>query len=161
MDAVASPSTSDRPFGAPLAIAHVVDLPLPPSVNRLWRSAGKKVFRSQEYQDWQRQADLAFMCVKRGQVRTIQGEFIAVIEFKRPRTNADLDNRTKAVLDFAQRVGLIANDKNAVEITLRWSDEAALGCRLKLKSVGYQPEPVDSWQTIGGAAARVVQGLRK
>ena len=163
MDAVAS--QIDRPFGLPPEIVHVVDIPCPPSVNRIWRTSGKKVYRSQEYLAWICQADFSLMTGGVGKSllarqRTIQGEFIAIIELKRPRANADLDNRAKCVLDWAQRVRLISNDKHAVEITLRWSNSAPLGCRLTLRSVGDQPPQIDSWQSIGAAAGRVAAKAR-
>jgi hypothetical protein len=52
---------------------------------------------------------------------------------------------------------LVSDDKNLVEVTARWSDAAVLGCRLKIKSFGEQPDQSDSWQNIGSAAARVVR----
>lgn len=159
MDAVAS--QIDRPFGLPPEIVHVVDLPRPPSANRLWRSAGKKVYRSAIYMDWIHQAGFALMTAPRRNRQTIQGDFVALIEIKRSRANADLGNHEKATLDFAQRAGLIANDKHAVEITLRWSNSAPLGCRLTLRSVGDQPPQIDSWQSIGAAAGRVAKGINR
>ena len=68
--------------------------------------------------------------------KTIYGPFAALIELKRPAPNADLDNRIKAALDWAQHVGLVINDHNCVDVRAIWSDEAFTGCRLTLRSVG-------------------------
>jgi hypothetical protein len=39
-------------------------------------------------------------------------------------------------LDYAQRIGLVSNDQNCMELTARWSEEATIGCRLTLRSIG-------------------------
>lgn len=133
---------SDRPFGVPptpaVPIVTVLDLPCPPSVNRIWRNNGKNgtVSRAREYTDWIKQADMAMLvdCAMRGR-RVIEGPFSARIEVKRPGPNSDIDNRIKAVLDYAQSRGFIANDKHLVSVTACWSDVSERGCRLTLTEV--------------------------
>lgn len=129
------PQTVDRPFGLP-AIVTVLDLPIPPSVNRIWqhKKAGKKqVFMAPEYRRWIKQADMCVLATAqlRG-VKRIDGLFEAEIALQ--RTAGDLDNRIKAVLDYAQSRALIANDKNCERVTAFWG-EAPRGCRLTLKEI--------------------------
>jgi Holliday junction resolvase RusA-like endonuclease len=140
MNEFLAPSTAAPPFAMPRPpIVSIVDLPLPPSVNRIWRSnkAGKlAVSRSAEYRLWIEQADILIMTMggMRGR-KTIKGPFIALIEIKKPNINSDLDNRIKAVLDYAQSRAFVDNDRNCVSITAQWSAAALHGCRLTLREV--------------------------
>ena len=119
----------------------ILDLPPPPSTNRLWAiygdGASKRFGTTNEYKAWQKAADAAVMMAHalRG-VEKITGPFRATIELQ-PIAAADLDNRAKACLDYAQRVEVIADDRNCRELHMRWVDasEAPQGCRLKLEAL--------------------------
>lgn len=129
--------SNDIPFLLPTGNVLTVDLPLPISVNRIWRAnkAGKKrVSISPEYANWKRHADMLVMSMGalRG-VRRIHGKFEARIVIQ--RTPGDLDNRIKGVLDWAQSRELIDDDKFCERITAEWG-EAPTGCRLTLREVG-------------------------
>ena len=123
----------DPPFGCPADIQ--VHLPMPPSVNRIWRStrAGqgdRRVSISPEYKSWKRQADMLAIAMGalRG-IRKIQGPFAATIIIKRGR--GDLDNRIKGVLDWAQSRELVRDDKDCEKLTIEYG-EAPHGCLLTL-----------------------------
>lgn len=113
----------------------VLHLPSPPSVNDLWsprRGGGMRL--SDRYRHWIAEADglTRELCQLRG-VRRIEGLFTAEVTLRRSR--ADLDNvGSKAVLDFAQRVEVIANDKHCEELRVRWGD-APHGCRLIIREI--------------------------
>jgi crossover junction endodeoxyribonuclease RusA len=133
------PSYADAPFHAPvddlLIGAIMIDLPMPPSVNRIWRAtrAGpNKVSLSPEYKAWKKHADgLALsMCQFRG-LKTIVGPFEAKIVLQRQR--GDIDNRSKGVLDWLQSRGVIADDKYCERLVLEWG-EAPHGCRVFVKA---------------------------
>lgn len=113
-----------------------VDLPYPPSTNRIWRAnrAGpKRVSISPEYEQWKRAADkLAIALGGVKHVKQLNGPFEALIILKRQR--GDLDNRVKGVLDWAQSRNLIADDKHCERLTVTWG-EAPYGCRLILRGV--------------------------
>lgn len=139
------PSTIDRPFGCPpdvprrpKRIVHVLDMPCPPSVNRIWRNNGKRsiVSLAPAYKKWMREADALLLLTGafRGK-KTIEGEFVALIEIRRPTADSDLDNRIKALLDYAQSREFIANDRHLVEVLARWSTSIAQGARLTLRSL--------------------------
>lgn len=128
------PSYADAPFHAPADI--VIDLPPPVSTNRLWL-IGKgdrtrlSLSKSRAYARWIKCAD--DMLLEFGQlrgVRTITGNFTALIVVK--RSNLDLDNNAKGVLDFLQSRNFIVNDKYCEELTLRWGD-APTGCRVTVR----------------------------
>ena len=113
----------------------VIDLPYPPSVNRLWRRGAEGMFLSKEYVAWKKAADNLALAtaVLRGRKR-IDGAFEAHVVLARDQRgrNSDLDNHgSKAVLDWAQRVELIANDKHCERLVVEYG-EAPHGCRLVL-----------------------------
>jgi Holliday junction resolvase RusA-like endonuclease len=114
----------------------VIDLPFPPSGNRIWRvrKAGKNLVSiSPEYANWRRQADL--LTISMGsckRVKRIAGPFEAGIVLQRRR--GDLDNRIKGVLDWAQSRLLIADDKFCEKLTVEWGD-APHGCRLTMHAL--------------------------
>jgi Holliday junction resolvase RusA-like endonuclease len=126
------PDYADAPFHAPADI--VIDLPYPPSVNRIWRAnkAGPKaVSISPEYRTWKKHADgLALSMAQFRGVKTIVGPFEAKIVLKRQR--GDLDNRSKGVLDWLQSRGVIADDKYCERLTMEWG-EAPTGCRVTVR----------------------------
>ena len=119
-----------------------IDLPFPPSVNRIWRvgtnrSTGKRfVYRSKPYMKWLREADAQWMAQKpRGAFKMIEGPFKARIMLSRPdKRRRDDSNYHKVVMDFAQRVGIIKDDANCLETRSGWvmDEEAPIGMRLKI-----------------------------
>lgn len=120
----------------------VVHLPMPPSVNRIWRSnrAGKqKVSRSPLYREWIQNADdLSMVLAQLRGIPKIPGRFTALVTLpfddRGQDPPFDIDNRIKGVLDWAQSRALVANDRRAMEVTIRWGrpEEAPYGCKLEL-----------------------------
>lgn len=137
--AEASALAIDRPFAPPLEC--VMDLPFPPSTNEIWAPRrGKGLRASDVYMRWKHQADMAVIAngTWRDRVR-MPNAFTAEILLSRSerRPSHDADNRIKAVLDWAQRVELIANDRLSEDVRARWVNpyDAPHGCRLILRSV--------------------------
>jgi len=94
-----------------------LELPAPPSVNRFMRKLGNK---TPVVQRWIRQADMAFTMERARRplpkiVMAYEAEFI----FAR-RSNSDLDNRCKPLMDYLQRIGLIENDRLCEKLVLSW-----------------------------------------
>ena len=139
MHGSATASFTDLPFAVPAELVHVLDLPCPPSVNALWRSNRGRVHKSKAYEKWLHEADNA--AVLRGYVRgrkSIPGPFEARIRVVRTATKADIDNvGTKALFDWPQSRGFIANDKNCVRYSVEWTaaDMMPAECRLTLRSL--------------------------
>jgi Holliday junction resolvase RusA-like endonuclease len=137
------PNAIDRPFGcppAPAPIVHVLDLPPPPSVNRIWRNnagnTANAVSRAPAYKAWIKDAGMAVLVdgLLRGR-KTIPGRFTAMIEIRRGAVQGDLDNRVKALFDFAQSHLFISNDKNLEAYTVRWSENTGRGVRMTLQEI--------------------------
>lgn len=129
----------DRPFSLPAdSIEIIIDLPLPPSTNRIWRHARGRTFKSAEYVAWGEQADICYMLARarqRGRLPKISGPFEACILLAEGR--GDGDNRIKAVLDWAESRDLVRNDSDCRRGSWEWveTERAPKGCRLTLRSL--------------------------
>jgi Holliday junction resolvase RusA-like endonuclease len=113
----------------------VLDLPVPPSVNRTRKVdwAGRA-----DVKRWMMRADelvTLFRSLK-GNVR-MDGQFEATIILSESHTKMDADNAIKSVIDYALRLELIKDDspKFMRKITVCWGD-APHGCRLILRPIG-------------------------
>lgn len=94
---------------------------LPPSVNAIWRfTKGGKMYRTSEYMTWQNGETWNVSAQLRGQHK-FSGPVFVTLAMRRPRANADLDNRIKGCLDLLQSVGAIENDKLVMGVNAFWS----------------------------------------
>lgn len=135
----AAESYVDVPFHLPPeSIEIIIDLPPPPSVNRIWRHQRGHVYKSKEYVSWQRECD-AVVVLNRQYPRDnkIIGPFEFCLYLSRAGCNGDGDNRIKAILDWLQSREIIANDKDCQKGRWEWvpAAEAPLGCRVHLRSL--------------------------
>lgn len=105
---------------------------MPPSMNAIWRYKKARVlksgrhmkagaFKSKRYVAWRRAADAEFL-LHHKEWQAVIGHFRAtiILNEKKRRSNADVDNRAKVVLDFLQRVGIIENDALCDGMTVEW-----------------------------------------
>lgn len=96
-----------------------LNLPIPPSVNRLWRPSGDGgMVRSDRYRTWWQAAGNALNVQRPGRV---EGDYALTMTVNRGKTKADIGNLEKACSDLLQHYGVIENDRRAVRITLEWS----------------------------------------
>lgn len=104
----------------------VLDIPFPPSANRLTRHGvrnGKRVsYTNPDYASWRKEAEGMYWQQKRNAGRPIKGAFTyhLVLDERRWPKASDGDNRQKAALDFLQAVGLIQDDKYAAGGSWSW-----------------------------------------
>lgn len=104
-------------------------LPTPPTANNMFANvAGKGRVKARGYLKWRNEALCQVAIMHRGK-SPISGPVSVEISLKRPRKNADIDNRIKPVLDLLQAAAVIDDDKNVQEIAARW-DDAADGCEV-------------------------------
>jgi Holliday junction resolvase RusA-like endonuclease len=117
-------ATVDDDLPEPIEI--VLDLPPPPSTNRLWRSARRRVFRSKVYLDWIRAADAEILARRQMPKKRIGGLFAAHVTLSQ-KVRGDIDNRIKGLLDFLQSREIIRNDSDCKRLVVE-RGEAAAGC---------------------------------
>jgi len=141
-------------MNTPLASSHdiVIDLPYPPSINRIWRSSAviksgsQKVYLAPTYKAWKSEADALLMTQRGWTLRSFVGPFSLDLALCPPKgqPRGDLDNRIKAVLDFLQRVSIVSNDKHCQLICAYWveSGQAPHGARVTVKPWGTQNQPL-------------------
>lgn len=109
------------------------NLPMPPSLWRLYQGAGKTRRKTSRYRRWIEQADRWATTQK--PLPKVRGPFsihIVLDENTPSKKRSDLDNRIKAVLDWMQTRELIVNDRDARVITIGWGF-APSGCQVTLK----------------------------
>jgi Holliday junction resolvase RusA-like endonuclease len=97
---------------------------IPPSVNGIWRSVGGRVLKSKDYREW---SAAAAWEIKAQKPRKFLDDVALTIELRRPRANADLDNRLKACIDVLTGT-VLADDRQVVDVRARWADID--GCRI-------------------------------
>lgn len=134
------PNVSHPPFAVPdrAPIVTVIELPFPPSTNRIWARGGHGgVTLSKDYRAWKDNADNFVLYTGAWRrARKIGGRFTfeLVLDANERKRAGDLDNRIKATLDWCQSRELIRNDSDCEDVHAYWGD-AAHGCRVTLRSV--------------------------
>ncbi len=94
---------------------------IPPSVNRLWRISGRRMYRSKLYTEWIDQCRKELVDID---PPFIDYPFAIEIIVGRPsQRRMDIDNRSKAVMDMLQHLDIITDDCLAHHITMYWSNE--------------------------------------
>lgn len=138
----------------------VMELPFPPSANRLWRAHnsfnGKpKFYRDGRYVSWLQECDCLCMANK-WRKQAIRGHFKAEIVLSEAKRlgHIDGDNRIKGLLDWCQRAGLIDDDALADGVAFDWG-LAPTGCRLTLIAIEPQVEPKPKVKINGSPIKRV------
>jgi len=104
--------------------AVVINFPRPPSANRMFlRQMTRRGHRdlTPEYKAWRDEAGWAVKMQMVG-IEAIACRFNVVIEV--PRSRMDLDNHVKPILDLAQNMGVITNDRNAASISITPADRS-------------------------------------
>jgi crossover junction endodeoxyribonuclease RusA len=99
-----------------------LQLPYPPSANRLWRNVpGKGTLKSKAYREWLEEATVWIATQAKGQF--IGGRFCVSILADAPdRRRRDLDNLAKPCLDALTLSGVVGDDSLARKVILEWSD---------------------------------------
>lgn len=99
-----------------LTLAH-----LPPSINHAFmRRQNGQVIRTDAYRTWANGEGYQVNRQLAGQHK-FEGPVFVTLAMRRPRSNADLDNRLKPIGDLLQKCGAIANDKLIMGWNVYWS----------------------------------------
>jgi len=120
-----------------------LQLPLAPSVNRLWRSgSGGRVYRSKEYTSW---LDEAGWMVRSQTRERIIGPYILHIAAVKPnKRKRDLDNILKATSDLLEEMGVVESDSECQALAAEWVD---YGSPMTVTIFGTEEE-TGEWQNI-------------
>lgn len=98
----------------------IVDLPMPPSANRIWRSNRGRVHRSKEYSAWR---DAAYWLIRRAtNGAQMVGPVHVLIDISH-KGRGDADNKIKPVLDALVHALAIGGDdkKHVWSVTAEWA----------------------------------------
>jgi len=109
-------------------------LPLPPSVNSLWRTGPNgRVYVAPRYKVWKTSAAWEIAAQARGQ--KIKGEYRMILRAVPPDARKrDLDNLLKAASDVLQAAGVIENDHYCRELIASWETEGPQ-CRIIVEAI--------------------------
>lgn len=109
-------------------------LPMPPSLNHIWRGRGARVTKSTRYTAWITTAGIALAQQK--PLPRYDGPVAVSISIGRPdKRRRDLDNcGAKAALDLLVRHGVLADDSLVHDLRLRW-DAEVVGARVEIETM--------------------------
>jgi len=93
-----------------------ITLPIPPSVNQIWRCQGSKVTKSKTYRNWQASCTMYALtnAIPRPRIRKAVAVEIIVRTGHGWRNTRDIDNIAKPVLDWLVLWGLLSTDNCSV-----------------------------------------------
>lgn len=118
----------------------VFSIKMPPTANKIWRvRKGSVPYKSEEYRAWRTEAAWDIAAQRGG--NSIEGPCKVEISARRPRANADLDNRIKPILDALQDGGAFANDNAVHEISAKWADLNHNGVFVCVESLRATTQP--------------------
>jgi Holliday junction resolvase RusA-like endonuclease len=129
----AIPSQSDPPFAVPPDI--VLDLPAPPSVNKVRRVDWSSVRVVKAWQNVSNAYVLAAKGRANSPLKLIKvPRFELHIVMSENHTKIDLDNGLKALIDYLRKIELIEDDspKHMRRLVVEWGI-APFGCRVTVK----------------------------
>src|SRR5262245_32630278 len=107
----------------------ILDLPLPPSLNVLWRANRGRVHRSNRYTDWQHDAGWE---LKSQRPTAVAGEVeIKISAGRSDNRRRDADNLAKSILDLITAHQVIADGSKVTAITSKW-DRSVPGGRVRI-----------------------------
>lgn len=93
-------------------------LPVPPSVNQLFRNVpGKGRVKTRVYDDWQGHALTSLRLQK---IAPLKGQVVVLFGVERSSRSADIDNRIKAMLDALVKAKIIQDDNQVTAFAAAW-----------------------------------------
>ena len=119
--------------------AITVILPIPPSVNAMYRNVlrvGR--VKTLAYKTWQAEAMMS--AIAHGAKGSIEGAYAIHVEIDRPdKRRRDLSNLLKAIEDFCVQAGYVTDDSLCQRIKMAWTDR-----------IEGRPGPVRVWLIATG-----------
>ena len=108
----------------------VFEMPVPPSLNNIYKNAGRIRVKTRGYIAWKASAVVA---VERQHIEPFTCP--VVVDISVPERRGDIDNRAKPVLDVMTAAGVITDDSNkwVREVRVRWIDKSNTAARISVK----------------------------
>lgn len=148
--------TSGRKSGAvalPVATAPLsLIIPTPPSLDAMFgnqKGKGKGRYPTPLYKNWQ---IMAAQMIMRQAPKRFDAPVVILAQINRKSTQADIDNRPKAVLDILKTVGVYSDDKIVTGIAFIWGPTIATSRLLVVPAQGVfkiQFHPYDETGSLG------------
>lgn len=102
-----------------------IELPYPPTVNNLFKNAGKSRVKTLAYTSW---IKLASTFIKAGHRQNV-GPYSIAIALKRPdNRRRDIANCEKAISDLLVAHGVVRDDSLCERLTMTWDSGINAGC---------------------------------
>lgn len=96
----------------------VIDLPLTISVNALWRIAGKRLIKSEEYKAWLTECGWE---IRRQRAKPIKGRYRLHLEaLKSDNRRRDVGNLIKATEDLLVAMQIVEDDSLCDQVLCKW-----------------------------------------
>lgn len=104
--------------GVSTPIAVSFTMPMPPSVNQIFRNLpGKGRVKTGAYDDWRA---FAVTSIRRQQIAALTGRVLVLFGVERMSLSADIDNRIKAMLDAMVEARVIVDDRYVTGFAVAW-----------------------------------------
>lgn len=116
---------------------------LPPSVNHIYRHTCTGVYRTAAYNAWANGEILRLKRQMENQLRWSTPVYVTAA-LKRPRSNADLDNRLKGIADLMQSLGIISDDKLIHGWNCYWTESLPTGIAAEISITAADPFGVEA-----------------
>jgi len=110
----------------------IFTIPMPPSVNSIWRQGKRKVYRNPQYKAWMHSAAWTirfYSCLH----DPLSGDTFIEMKFGPRNKKADLDNLLKATIDALVQGGAIKDDRYVKKLTAEWAD--VQGCHIRVSAI--------------------------
>jgi len=128
-----------------------LDLPRPPSVNKLFRNVpGKGRVKTGHYKAWIEQAGWE---IRRQRPGKIDGAYKLLVLIG--PTRADIDNLSKGLSDLLQAHGVVENDRLADSLHMERCND------LPPQTIRCCVMKEDTWVPLSNAVAHVLQNIAK
>ena len=115
----------------------VLELPLAPSVNALWKVGPKKLYKSSEYKSWLEEAG---WMIKQQTKDTIDGEYAIHIRALKTKKRRDLDNILKATSDLLVEMRVVEDDSLCMALAAEWSNIGTVPMIVTIYQMGESDE---------------------
>ena len=103
---------------------------MPPSVNHVWQHGKHGSYKAPAYKRWIAEAGWQ---IATQAPRSFSGDVAVEMRVGPRDKRRDLDNFAKGPLDLLQARGIVANDRNVVDLRISWAPDVT-GCEITITS---------------------------